>query len=173
MKGNLRVFLGIFTVLWFLTIPVSIYGVMTRQFIVLGVSLGTMIIAWLGISIAYPRYYKLVEKELKEMRSNIQHKSRTDKIKEHYSNRMIFSLKSSGKVTRLVYFKCAAQIFSLIYAYSIAEEYLGSLTSLSNDVMHNSAKALITIVTMIIVGSSLKEAENVVWFNSKIKRGGS
>lgn len=172
MKGNLRVFLGIFTILWFLTIPVSIYGVITKQFIVLGVSLSTMVLAWLGISVIYPRYYKLVEKELKEMCTNVQHKSRTDRIKEYYSNRKIFSLKSSGKVTRLVYFKCIIQIRSSIYVYLVAEEYLDSLAFLSNDIMYSSAKLLVAILALTVVGSSLKEVENVVWFNSRVKRGG-
>ena len=172
MKGNLRVFLGIFTILWFLTIPVSIYGVITKQFIVLGVSLSTMVLTWLGISVTYPRYYKLAEKELKEMCTNVQHKSRTDRIKEYYSNRKIFSLKSSGKVTRLVYFKCIIQIRSSIYVYLVAEKYLDSLTFLSNDIMYSSAKLLVAILALTVVGSSLKEVENVVWFNSRVKRGG-
>ena len=106
------------------------------------------------------------------MCTNVQHKSRTDRIKEYYSNRKIFSLKSSGKVTRLVYFKCIVQILSLIYVYLIAEEYLDSLTFLSNDIMYSSAKLLVAILALAVVGSSLKEAENVVWFNSRIKRGG-
>ena len=171
MKGNLRVFLGIFTVLWFLTIPILIYGVITKQFIVLGVSLSTMVLAWLGISVIYPRYYKLVEKELKEMCTSVQHKSRTDRIKEYYSSRKIFSLKSSGKITRLVYFKCVVQILSLVYVYLIAEEHLDSLTFLSNDIIYNSVKLLVAVLALVVVGSSLREAENVIWFNSRVKRG--
>ena len=53
----------------------------------------------------------------------------------------------------------------------MAEEYLDSLTFLSNDIIYSSVKLLVAVLALAVVGSSLKEAENVVWFNSRIKRG--